>query len=385
MPYSLGDGIVLHDEIATGNSGRNRIFKGSWEPYGDVCVKLIPPYTDPEDEKRNATYFKREVEYGEVLTGPCVRKFLRSGIRPNWREIGYPKGVKYLVFEWLECGLDDRLRRSRLDANEIRGLVARVGSGLSDAHYQPNPIVHRDLKPANILLADGTCATAKLADFGIAIVPGDKRLTTSAWVGTDLYMAPEQFNPASVLDTRTDVYSFALMIWEWLTGDVPMSDQRDLDGTRFRRREPFIPQELIVEGKRRKNLEVCLHKCLAREPGARLANGRMVRDAVLSAGATDGVWTMPNAASARSLTKGLIEDNRNSGGALWVYLKADSLELLSRASPGVHWTYASVRRGWWTKDRRAAVSRLHRVLADARQVPSVLSTLVSRDKRSSSS
>lgn len=95
--------------------------------------------------------------------------------------------------------------------------VAQVGAGLAAAlaYVHSAGVVHRDLKPANVLLsADGT---AKLADFGIAVLGEDSRHTsTGVIVGTAGYLAPEQIRggPAT---TASDVHALGLVLLECLT------------------------------------------------------------------------------------------------------------------------------------------------------------------------
>ena len=89
------------------------------------------------------------------------------------------------------------------------------------AYLHPR-IVHRDLKPQNVLLgADGR---AKVCDFGIAKFKDRTFVSTvNGQAGTPAYMAPELFDGAQVTE-KVDVYSFAVLVWECLTGRVPWAD-----------------------------------------------------------------------------------------------------------------------------------------------------------------
>src|SRR6266545_6108464 len=107
-------------------------------------------------------------------------------------------------------------------------LVAELGAGACAAlaHAHRNGVVHRDVKPENILVAVG--GEAKLVDFGIARITGEKSLTASGdVVGTLAYMAPEQADGLRP-GPAADVYSLALTLYECFCGEhpIPLGDLR---------------------------------------------------------------------------------------------------------------------------------------------------------------
>jgi len=124
----------------------------------------------------------------------------------------------YLVSELID---GDTLRALGRHGELTDRLVAMVGSdsaaALTAAHRAG--VVHRDVKPENILVAGDQ---AKLVDFGIARIAGEKTLTaTGAVVGTLAYMAPEQADGLRP-GPAADVYSLALTLYECLTGEHPL-------------------------------------------------------------------------------------------------------------------------------------------------------------------
>jgi len=105
-------------------------------------------------------------------------------------------------------------------------VVARIGYEVCQAlaAIHAAGIVHRDLKPANILL-DRQTGTARLADFGIALLAGSTRLTAvNSVVGTPRYLAPELLTGADA-GPPADVYALGICIYELLTGSVPFNGE----------------------------------------------------------------------------------------------------------------------------------------------------------------
>ncbi len=135
---------------------------------------------------------------------------------------GEADGFLYYVMPFVEGEtLRERLdREHQLPVAEAVSLAAAVASALDYAHR--NEVIHRDIKPENILLHDGN---PLVADFGIALAvsaAGGARMTeTGLSLGTPHYMSPEQASADRDLDSRTDVYALACVLYEMLTGGPP--------------------------------------------------------------------------------------------------------------------------------------------------------------------
>jgi eukaryotic-like serine/threonine-protein kinase len=134
-----------------------------------------------------------------------------------------PDGSIYVVMERLVGrSLADRLQREGLLAPGFAiPVFVDVCRGLAAAHAKG--VVHRDLKPGNIFLCDD--GTAKVLDFGMSKLTNAEALTQQGYtLGTPEYMAPEQCIGAPV-EPRTDVYALGVLMYESLTGELPISSQ----------------------------------------------------------------------------------------------------------------------------------------------------------------
>jgi hypothetical protein len=114
-------------------------------------------------------------------------------------------------------------RAERLAASEALAIVPQICDALQYAHDQG--VVHRDIKPENVLL--DRSGRVKIADFGLAKLigkgPDNFTLTGTLQVmGTPRYMAPEQLERPSAVDHRADIYSLGVVIYEMLTGELPV-------------------------------------------------------------------------------------------------------------------------------------------------------------------
>ncbi|HEX6104189.1 MAG TPA: protein kinase [Gemmatimonadales bacterium] len=165
--------------------------------------------------------FQREIRLAARLQHPHILTVLDSGA------VGQADGRTerlWFTMPYVEGeSLRDRLRRERqLPVDAAIRIATEAARGLEYAHQ--HGVVHRDVKPENILLTrDGSTL---VADFGVAraLTGGreEARLTeTGLAVGTPAYMSPEQAAADNALDTRTDQYSLAAVLYEMLAGDPP--------------------------------------------------------------------------------------------------------------------------------------------------------------------
>ena len=154
--------------------------------------------------------FRREVKLARRVTHKNVARMF---------DIGDDGGDRFLTMELIDGeSLSRRLSRyGRLSFREVAALTKDICAGLAVAHEAG--VLHRDLKPDNVIVAkDGR---AVITDFGIAraVAGGDSQTAVGVFVGTPLYMAPEQVEGIAELDARADLYALGAMMYELLTGE----------------------------------------------------------------------------------------------------------------------------------------------------------------------
>jgi serine/threonine protein kinase len=160
-----------------------------------------------------------------IMDHPAIAKVFDAG--------STPQGQPYFVMEYVPgFPITNYCDQKRLSVQERLALFIKVCEGVQHAHQKA--IMHRDLKPSNILVVevDGK-PTPRIIDFGIAKAISqqdeDETLVTRAggMVGTPGYMSPEQADPTVLdVDTRTDVYSLGVVLYELLAGVLPFDAEQ---------------------------------------------------------------------------------------------------------------------------------------------------------------
>src|SRR5262249_53904144 len=142
-------------------------------------------------------------------------------------------GRPYFVMELVKgLPITEHCDQNNLPLRERLALFMDVCQAVQHAHQKG--IIHRDLKPSNVLVMLYECTPlVKVIDFGIAKATGqqltDKTLFTNfaQLIGTPLYMSPEQAGQSGLdVDTRSDIYSLGVLLYELLTGRTPFDRKR---------------------------------------------------------------------------------------------------------------------------------------------------------------
>ena len=175
-----------------------------------VAIKTINLNLSKQELEEYEQRFQQEIKAAGRLNHPNIVTIY---------DVGKTEQVAYMAMEFLEGQeLKDIIASGKvLPTEQVVDIIAQVADGLWFAHQQD--IVHRDVKPSNIMVLKG--GIAKITDFGIARLPNSAVKTmTGLILGSPRYMSPEQVIGKS-LDTRTDIFSLGVVLYEALTGMAP--------------------------------------------------------------------------------------------------------------------------------------------------------------------
>ncbi|HQU37814.1 MAG TPA: protein kinase [Anaerolineales bacterium] len=213
MSFNVGDNVGPYKIIEQlGQGGMATVYKAyhaSLDRY--VAVKAL--HAAFGEDATFSARFQREAR--------VVAKLEHPNIVPVYDYAEHEKRP-YLIMKYIEGDtLKARLNKAPLTAQEIEKVVDSIGSALAYAHKQG--ILHRDIKPSNVLVAND--GVIYLADFGLARIAqsGESTLSSDMIMGTPQYISPEQAMGKKELDNGTDIYSFAVMLYEMVVGQVPFS------------------------------------------------------------------------------------------------------------------------------------------------------------------
>lgn len=267
----------------------------------EVAIKVIKRgfAADPLFRQR----FLREGQANARLTHPHILPLIELG------QVGRKGERLFLVMPYVRGGTLRNLLAQRaepLPIEIIAPLFLQLCEAVQYAHEQG--LVHRDIKPNNILLQNEHYAL--LADFGIALDIEDVRLTsTGMGLGTPEYTAPEQAK--GIADTRSDLYSLGVVLFELLTGRVPFTGRTPFEVLyqhttapvpSLRTAAPELPEPLV-------RLDALIQEVLAKEPARRFQTANALREAFHGVISSEGtsVVSLPDASEVE---KDALQDER---------------------------------------------------------------------------
>jgi eukaryotic-like serine/threonine-protein kinase len=248
FPKQIGD-FKLIEPIGEGGMGIVYLAEQNEPLRRQVALKIIKPGLA---SARFVARFEAERQALALMDHPNISRVLDAGVADDDRP--------YFVMELaLGLSITEYCDRRQMSVRERARLMVDVCRAVQHAHHKG--IIHRDIKPSNVLVVDSDRGPIpKVIDFGVAkaIEAHDSEQT---WVtldgdavGTPLHMSPEQTKTAdSDIDTRTDVYSLGVLLYELVTGTTPIMKVhvRHLDLQNLRRlvqtEEPPKPSARLRE------------------------------------------------------------------------------------------------------------------------------------------
>jgi eukaryotic-like serine/threonine-protein kinase len=264
----LGGQYQILEKIGTGGMGS--VYKASQPAMNRmVAIKILHPKL--ANRKDLTSRFRREARAMSQLSHPnTVKVFMYGELEED--------GSLYIVMEMLEGrNLNQTVRKDGpIPLERAIPILIQVCGALQEAHDLG--IVHRDLKPENIFLSrqGGINDYPKVLDFGLAKVterqmqPGSIILTQEGMVfGTPEFMSPEQAQ-GKTLDSRSDIYSLAVILYEVVTGKLPFTAKSPMEYIQKHVTEPIIPlSERVPERRFPKELDDVLARALSKKPEQR--------------------------------------------------------------------------------------------------------------------
>jgi len=228
-----------------------------------VAIKVIlKAHLDEDLAKDYSQRFVREAQAVARLNHPNIVQV---------HDFGEEGDIAYLVLEYIE----GKELKSFFDAKahfEVKEAVRLMGELCDALEFAHNAgIVHRDVKPANVMI--DSQGRAKLTDFGVARVQDVMRTQgTSTMVGTPAFMAPEQISGGSV-DRRTDVFSAGIILYQFLTGDMPFTGSGTWTiAKKIMQDEP--PRPSSVDASVTPLFDAVVNRALAKSPEGRYQSAR---------------------------------------------------------------------------------------------------------------
>ncbi len=237
-----------------------------------VAIKLIQTAAHlpaAQQEKYKERFYREASSAGQLIHPNIVTVY----------DIGHADdGTPFIVMEHVEGRtLEDILEKDVLRLDHAFQIAYDVLAGLSYAHAQN--IVHRDIKPSNIMVTADF--HAKIMDFGIAHFVGSELTADGDVLGIPYYMAPEQLSKG-VIEQRTDLFSFAIVLYRMLTGQLPFTgDSFAAIAQAILNTAPIPPDR--VHGNVNMSLRTVILRCLEKNPSDRYDSAEDVVAALESA------------------------------------------------------------------------------------------------------
>jgi serine/threonine protein kinase len=206
--------MVSHYRIVEkiGSGGMGVVYKArDTKLKRTVALKFLSPQALGSEEEK--TRFVQEAQVVSTLDHPNIAKIY---------EFGEAEGKCFICMVYLEGKpLKEIIKNKTISIRAALEIAIKIGEGLSAAHKKE--IIHGNIKSDNVMLTKE--GGIKITDFGLPTWKGESGLTkTGATLGAIQYMSPEQAR-GELVDRRTDIFSFGVVLYEMITGQVPFKGE----------------------------------------------------------------------------------------------------------------------------------------------------------------
>ena len=290
MPMEIGRFKIL-DQIGQGGSAK--VFL-AYDPQLNRNTALKVLLSNHMFSEEAAVRFEREARATAMLSHPNIIPIF---------ETGKIEDDLFIISEYCSGkSLDQWFKKNKpVDIRQTAQIVATIAEAAGHAHQRG--IIHRDLKPANVLVEqlrddeDSMASRIKVTDFGLAkqLQSSDTLQTREGIiVGTPAYMSPEQADGMGKVTTASDIYSIGVILYEFLTGQLPVEKANNIDTLIAVKRNAITPPRKLNRQIPKDLQAVCL-KCLHGNPEQRYDSAFQL--------ATDlNKWLRGESVTARNIT-----------------------------------------------------------------------------------
>ncbi|MGB4779876.1 Stk1 family PASTA domain-containing Ser/Thr kinase [Microbacterium sp.] len=264
------------DEII-GRGGMASVYRAHDLTLGrEVAIKILK--RDLADDNAFRTRFRLEAQAASRMSHPTIVRVFDAGEDTETDADGTTHAVPYIVMELVDgVLLKDIIAQGQVPIADAVRYVDGILEALEYSHRAG--VVHRDIKPGNVMIARG--GQVKVMDFGIARAVSDSSSTvaeTTAIIGTAAYFSPEQAKGEPV-DTRADLYSAGVVLYELLTGRTPFRGESPVAVAYQHVSETPIPPSELIDSVPR-TLDAVVLRALAKDPFQRYQDAASFREAL---------------------------------------------------------------------------------------------------------
>ncbi len=254
----LTEGMYIADRYEIvgkiGAGGMSDVYKAKDHILGRfVAIKVLKQ--EFSEDLNFVTKFRTEAQSAASLEHPNI---------VNIYDVGSEDGMYYIVMEYVE-GITLKTyveKKGHLTFKESVSIAIQVARGIESAHNKN--IIHRDIKPQNIIIS--TEGKVKVTDFGIARAASANTISSDV-MGSVHYASPEQARNGFV-DTRSDIYSLGIVMYEMVTGRVPFDGETTV-AVAIQHLQEEMPQPSAYAEKLPISMEKIILKCAQKNPDRR--------------------------------------------------------------------------------------------------------------------